>query len=82
MNIYQAQREVLKDFRKMLGMSQMDLANKMDLNVQSIWAYENKGSIPLDKVLRLCEVFNISLPTWYAVVSNIYEKELKHENQK
>jgi len=49
-------------FRTMNNMSQGDLANSLDVSRQSISKWETNSSVPeLDKLIKLCEVFNISL---------------------
>ena len=53
-NIYQ--------YRTSKNLSQGDLADKLDVSRQSVSKWENNSAIPdLDKIVRLCEIFEISI---------------------
>ena len=48
--------------RKMKGMSQIELAGVLEKNPTSVSSYENKKALPpLDVILQMCEIFNVSL---------------------
>ena len=51
----------IKKYRKMLGMSQEELANKVDITKQAIYKYESNivTNIPLDKIEVMSSVFGI-----------------------
>ena len=51
----------IKKYRKMLGMSQEELANKIDVTKQAIYKYECNivTNIPLDKIEVMSSVFGI-----------------------
>ena len=53
--------ERIRELRKMRGMSQQDLANKLDLNKVAISQYERGVRRPsIDIVSALCDIFNVS----------------------
>lgn len=53
--------ERIRELRKMRGMSQQDLADKLDLNKVAISQYERGVRRPnIDIVSALCDIFNVS----------------------
>jgi len=53
--------ERIYELRKQSNMSQGELADELDVSRQTISKWENNSSIPeLDKIIRLCEVFDVS----------------------
>jgi len=54
--------EKLRELRKERGLSQEDLANKLDLSRQSVSKWELGVSMPdLDNVIKLSELFDVSI---------------------
>lgn len=54
--------ERIYNFRTEKGMSQGDLAEKLDVSRQSISKWENNSAVPdLDKIIRLSEIFDITI---------------------
>ena len=52
----------LKELRNEKGLTQKELAKKIDSTDKSIWAYENNVAIPpLDVLLKLADVFECSI---------------------
>ncbi len=59
--IYMKLGEKIANLRVMAGMSQEQLAQSLDVSRQSISKWEMDRALPqIDKVLQLCEIFNIS----------------------
>ncbi len=51
--------ENLKNLRESLGMTQTDLAELIDVNQQTVSAWEKKVCEPsLEALAKLCEIFN------------------------
>lgn len=54
--------EKIYELRNQHNLSQGDLANKLNVSRQSISKWENNNSTPdLDKIIKLAEIFNVSL---------------------
>lgn len=54
--------ERIYNFRTEKGMSQGDLAEKLDVSRQSISKWENNSAVPdLDKIIKLSEIFDITI---------------------
>ena len=52
----------IKDLRVEFGLTQKELADKINSNSKSIWAYENKIAVPpLDVLSRLADFFQCSI---------------------
>ena len=68
MDIYDAQRQTMKYFRHMNQISQCELSRRTCISLQSIWGYEHKTSIPLDRVQTICECFGITIGDWFYTV--------------
>ena len=52
----------LKELRNEKGLTQKELAKKIDSTDKSIWAYENNVAVPpLDVLLKLADVFECSI---------------------
>ena len=44
------------------GLSQVDLADLLEVSRQSVSKWETDGSVPdLDKLVKMCQVFQVSL---------------------
>lgn len=68
MDIYEAQRKTMRYFREQNGLSQCEVSRRTMICLQSIWGYEHKYSIPLDRVKTLCDCFGITLAEWFVMV--------------
>ena len=54
--------ERIYELRNQMNLSQGDLADRLDVSRQSISKWENNMAVPdLDKLIKLCDVFEISL---------------------
>lgn len=52
----------IKELRIEYGLTQKELAEKIDTTSKSIWAYENNGAVPpLDVLSKLADFFNCSI---------------------
>jgi putative transcriptional regulator len=52
----------LKQIRTQLGLSQSDIANKLDISVQRYSLYEtNNRKLPVSLAFELCKLFNLKL---------------------
>ncbi len=52
----------IKELRNECGLTQKDLAEKINTTSKSIWAYENNGAVPpLDVLSKLADFFNCSI---------------------
>ncbi len=68
------------DLRKKNGMSQEDLAEKMDVSRQSVSKWEGAQSVPdLNKILRMSEIFGVS--TDYLLKDDIETAELSESDE-
>ena len=60
MNIKIANR--LLEFRKKSGLSQEELAEKLNITRQSVSKWESGQAYPeMDKMIMICQIFNISI---------------------
>lgn len=70
--------ENLRELRKQHGLSQEELAEKLNVSRQSISKYENGSAYPeLDKILALCELFQCSVDD--LLKGDVKEKGLLHK---
>ncbi len=54
--------ERIYELRSKAGMSQGDLADRLDVSRQAVSKWENNSAVPdLDKLLKMCELFSVSL---------------------
>lgn len=54
-------RNNIKNNRKLLNLTQEDIAQKLGIISQSYQAYESGQSVPgLERFLKLCEIFDIT----------------------
>jgi transcriptional regulator with XRE-family HTH domain len=54
--------ERIKSLRKDQGITQDQLAEKINISRQSVWGYENDGVEPsLNVLVKIADVFNVSL---------------------
>lgn len=71
--------EKIYQLRAKNNMSQSDLANVLDVSRQSISKWETNSSVPeINKLVRMCEVFNVSLDE---LVLGTKQEEYKNESQ-
>lgn len=48
--------------RRLLGLSQETLAEKLEVSRQAVSKWESDGAIPeIDKLIALCKIFNVSI---------------------
>lgn len=72
----------IKVYRKKFKLSQSQLAEKLDLTRQQIANYESgEGTIPLASVIRLSEIFNITIDQLVKVDATVINNtnEVVHE---
>lgn len=78
--------ENLRELRKQHGMSQEELAEKLEVSRQSVSKWENGSASPeLDKLMQLCELFHCTLDDLLkgemkesaSLSKDVYEKEKK-----
>lgn len=72
--------EKIKELRKMLGISQVDLANKIGVSKQTLYKYENDiiTNIPSNKIEQLSLILNTSpeyIMGWEDVQTFAHSKE-------
>ena len=68
MDIYDAQKHTLRYYRSISGLTQTELGRRTGMSHESIWGYENKHTIPLDRVEVFCEFFGITIVDWFYTV--------------
>lgn len=52
----------IRKYRKMAGLTQMEIAKKLNLSGPSVNQWENGISFPeFDKIYKLCKILNISI---------------------
>lgn len=72
--------ERIYELRKQSNMSQGELADELDVSRQTISKWENDSSLPeLDKIIRLCEVFDVSSDYILRGVADIGEEAEEKE---
>lgn len=65
----------IQELRKLSGMTQEQLAEKLNLSRQTISKWESDGTLPdLESVLKICRIFHISL-------DDLLEEERKTVNE-
>ncbi len=79
MDIYDAQRTTMKYYRQLNGLSQVELAKRTCISLQSIWAYEHKTSIPLDRVKTICDCMGITIGDWFYTVEIFLRMSDEHK---
>lgn len=58
--------ETIKIFRKASGLSQQDLADKMEVSKESIIRIEEGGFVPSSDVfLKMCDIMNVKMKIHY-----------------
>ncbi len=68
-------------YRERSGLSQLDLAEKLDVSRQAISKWETGASIPeLPKLIKMSEIFGVSLDE--LIIGNESEPAVKEENKK
>lgn len=56
----------LEELRKERNLSQYDIAKILDVSRSQIFRYESfENEIPIEKVFKLCDYFNVSLDYFY-----------------
>lgn len=78
--------ERLKQSREKMGMSQVDLATKLNISKQSLYKYENDiiTNIPSDKIEEAASILNVSpsyIMGWIELDNRFSEKETKEKNR-
>ena len=75
--------EKIYNLRKKKNLSQEELANILNVSRQSISKWETGESTPdLDKIVPLCNFFEISTDEFLKGNSIVYERKLKEEKKK
>lgn len=73
--------EKIKKIRKMAGMTQEELAEKMNVSRQTISKWEKEISSPdLDSAIALCELFEISLDDFLKGGRSVKEEKISLED--
>lgn len=73
--------EKIKKIRKMAGMTQEELAEKMNVSRQTISKWEKEISSPdLDSAVALCELFEISLDDFLKGGQSVKEEKISLED--
>lgn len=73
--------EKIKKIRKMAGMTQEDLAEKINVSRQTISKWEKEISSPdLDSAIALCELFEISLDDFLKGGRSVKEEKISLED--
>lgn len=78
--------ERLKQSREKMGMSQVDLATKLNISKQSLYKYENDiiTNIPSDKIEEAASILNVSpsyIMGWIELDNRFSEKETKEKKR-
>ena len=74
--------EKIFENRKKLGLSQEDLANKLDVSRQTVSKWEVGSSTPeLEKIVKLSELFNVSVD-YLVKEQNVEELNEKTEKKR
>ena len=73
----------ISQYRKMKGMTQEDLANKMNVSSQAVSKWENDLSIPdLPILIELADCFNISLDELVRQKEDLHLPQIVEEHQR
>lgn len=72
----------IKKLREQTGMSQIDLAIKIEVSKQTLYKYENGiiSNIPSDKIERISEVFHVSPAYLMGWESSISTQDISNSN--
>lgn len=70
MQIIENQGEKFKALRKKIGLTQIDLAEKVNLSIESIKRYENMDIIPMKNLKMICNVMEWDFSIFYEVKEN------------
>lgn len=63
-NVYEVFGEKLKELRKEEGITQEELAEKLEVSKTTVVNYENANrKVPLDIVVKIAQLFNVSVDT-------------------
>jgi len=64
----------LRLLRRKNGLTQSQLASKLELDRTTIYRYENSGILPpMDVMKKICDLFNCSLEFLLAESNNLYD---------
>ena len=68
--------------RKILGMSQETLAERLEVSRQAVSKWESDGAIPeIDKLIALCRIFDVSIGWLLGVEQDAAEQSSADQNK-